>query len=117
MVEVNVGILCASIPTTKPLFNKAQREGSRKDSYECHSRDHSAVKSCGNDNDNCSHHKDAANGPIGVVLENDSYGLKQVQSGQVQRLDATPENGGNKAWRMPDSDVDERHAVWPESRV
>ncbi|KNG46220.1 adp-ribose pyrophosphatase [Stemphylium lycopersici] len=117
MVEVNVGILCASIPTTKPLFNKAQREGSRKDSYECHSRDHSAVKSCGNDNDNCSHHKDAANGPIGVVFQNDSYGLKQVQSGQVQRLDATPENGGNKAWRMPDSDVDERHAVWPESRV
>lgn len=117
MVEVNVGILCASIPTTKPLFNKAQRERSHKDSYECHSRDHSAMKSCGIDNDNGGHNDEGADGPIGVVLENDSYRLKQVQSGDFQRFDARPNNGVGGAWRMPDSDMDERRVVWPESSV
>lgn len=29
MVEVNIGILCASIPTLKPLFSKAQRRRTR----------------------------------------------------------------------------------------
>ncbi|ORY05182.1 hypothetical protein BCR34DRAFT_491046 [Clohesyomyces aquaticus] len=45
MVEVNVGIWCASIPSLKPLFFKAQRERTRATTgYKYHSRDKSGVK-------------------------------------------------------------------------
>ncbi|KAH7117832.1 hypothetical protein B0J11DRAFT_592292 [Dendryphion nanum] len=41
MVEVNIGIWCASIPALKALFVKAQREKSRGTGYQYHSRDKS----------------------------------------------------------------------------
>lgn len=37
MVEVNLGIWCASIPLLKSLFNKAQRERTRTTGYQYHS--------------------------------------------------------------------------------
>jgi hypothetical protein len=44
MVEVNVGILCASIPSLKALFSKGQREQSGTAAYKYHSRGKSGVQ-------------------------------------------------------------------------
>jgi hypothetical protein len=44
MVEVNVGILCASIPSLKALFSKGQRERSHTAGYKYHSRGKSGVQ-------------------------------------------------------------------------
>lgn len=48
MVEVNVGILCASIPSLKALFSKGQRERSKTSTgtggYMYHSRGKSGVQ-------------------------------------------------------------------------
>lgn len=46
MVEVNLGILCASIPSLKALFSKAQRY--RSSTYQFHSRGKSYGKNMGN---------------------------------------------------------------------
>lgn len=48
MVELNTGILCASIPSLKALFSKVQRERSTQDgTYQFHSRGFSGVKHYG----------------------------------------------------------------------
>jgi hypothetical protein len=45
MVEVNVGILCASIPSLKALFSSGQRQRSKNGAgYEYHSRGKSGVQ-------------------------------------------------------------------------
>jgi hypothetical protein len=44
MVEVNVGILCASIPSLKALFSKGQRERNGTAGYKYHSRGKSGVQ-------------------------------------------------------------------------
>jgi hypothetical protein len=45
MVEVNVGVLCASIPSLKALFSKGQRERSKNGAgYQYHSRGKSGVQ-------------------------------------------------------------------------
>ncbi|KAL1796564.1 hypothetical protein ACET3X_005104 [Alternaria dauci] len=121
MVEINVGILCASIPATKALFSKAQRHRTQNGSYQYHSRERSIIKSYGhgsgksNSNDNV--HEGIAKGPTGVVIQNEPYELKNVESGEYQPFDTRKQNGGGGAWRVPDSDVDEQRLVWPESRV
>ncbi|KAH9866501.1 hypothetical protein J1614_008191 [Plenodomus biglobosus] len=55
MVELNTGILCASIPSLKALFSKVQRERSTQDgTYQFHSRGFSGVKHYGKHSGNMS---------------------------------------------------------------
>jgi hypothetical protein len=123
MIEINVGILCASIPATKALFSKAQRNRTQNGSYQYHSRERSIMKSygqsSGKSNSNDNKHSDTAQGPTGVVIQNEPYELKEARSGDRKRLDARKQKGGGGggAWRVHDSDVDEEHPVLPESRV
>ena len=120
MVEINVGILCASIPATKALFSKAQRHRTHNGSYQYHSRERSIMKSYGHGSGKSNSNngqEGTAGGPTGAVIQNESYELKDVESGDHQPFDARKQNGGGGAWRVPDSDVDEQRLVWPESRV
>jgi hypothetical protein len=121
MVEINVGILCASIPATKALFSKSQRSRTQNGSYQYHSRERSVMKSYGHgsgkSNSNDNRHDDAAEGPTGAVIQNELYELKDVESGGHERFDTRKQKGGGGAWRVPDSDADEQRLVWPESRV
>ena len=121
MVEINVGILCASIPATKALFSKAQRGRTQNGSYEYHSRERSVMKSygrgSGNNNSNDNRHENTAKGPTGAVIQNESYELKDVEGGDHERFDTRKQKGDGGAWHVPDSDVDEQRLVWPESRV
>ncbi|CAN9298846.1 unnamed protein product [Alternaria alternata] len=120
MVEINVGILCASIPATKALFSKAQRHRTHNGSYQYHSRERSIMKSYGHGSGKSNSNngqEGTAGGPTGAVIQNESYELKDVESGDYQPFDARKQNGGGGAWRVPDSDVDEQRLVWPESRV
>jgi hypothetical protein len=43
MIEVNIGIWCASIPALKALVSSSQRERSRSTGYRYHSRDKSGT--------------------------------------------------------------------------
>lgn len=120
MVEINVGILCASIPATKALFSKAQRHRTHNGSYQYHSRERSIMKSYGHGSGKSNSNngqEGTAGGPTGAVIQNELYELKDVESGDHQPFDARKQNGGGGAWRVPDSDVDEQRLVWPESRV
>jgi hypothetical protein len=111
MVEINIGILCASIPATKALFSRAQRARTQNGTYQYHSRDRSVMKGYG---------KGSASGnktsSAGTVIQNESYELKDAES--AGRPDTREEErGGGGAWRVPDSVVHEQRVVWPESRV
>jgi hypothetical protein len=111
MVEVNMGILCASIPATKALFSKAQRERTQNGTYQYHSRGRSIVK----------YGKGSApgnkNSSAGSVIQNESYGLKDVEVERPDTGKKREERGGGGAWRTPESWVEEQRVVWPESRV
>jgi hypothetical protein len=124
MVEINVGILCASMPATKALFSKAQRHRTQNGSYQYHSRERSIMKSYGqgsgksnNNNSSDNGHEDAAQGPTGAVIQNKAYELNGVQSGNHTRAGSSRQNGGGGAWRVPDSHVHDERLVWPASRV
>ncbi|KAF1830883.1 hypothetical protein BDW02DRAFT_633260 [Decorospora gaudefroyi] len=106
MVEVNLGILCASIPATKALFSKAQRDRTKNGSYQYHSRERSITK--GYEKGSGSGHGNK-NSSAGIVVQN-SFPLKNVESLNTRK-------DGDGAWRRADSDVDEQQLVWPESRV
>lgn len=47
MIEVNIGIWCASIPALKALVSTGQRERSRGTGYKYHSRDKSGTGNTG----------------------------------------------------------------------
>ncbi|KAF2821492.1 hypothetical protein CC86DRAFT_302754 [Ophiobolus disseminans] len=96
MVEVNIGIYCASIPALKALFSSKQRERSRNGAYQYHSGGKS---------------ERSGNGSVGTVVKNDSYGLKDVESGRAPQQ-ARPQN-----WLASDSEVEVERVVQPVSRV
>lgn len=111
MVEVNLGILCASIPALKALFSRAQRERSQNGTYQYHSRERSGGKSYGKGSKGSS-----GGGSAGTVLQDEVYGLKAVRNGE-QRPSVRKEVRGGGAWRASDLDVEEQRIVYPESRV
>jgi len=96
MIEVNIGILCASIPALKALFSSKQRERSRNGTYQYHSRERSG-KNVG-----------SGNGSTGTVIRDDSYALKDVEHGGHAR----PQN-----WIASDSEFEGERVVQPTSRV
>lgn len=75
MVEVNVGIWCASIPALKALFIRSQRERSRNaSSYKYHSRDKSGPKFSGKKFGSTSDHSQ------GTTNASDVYDMKAMES-------------------------------------
>jgi hypothetical protein len=99
MVEIKIGILCASVPATKALFSRAQRAHTQNDTYQYHSRDRSAIKcySKGSANEN-------KTGSAGTVIQNESYELKDAES--TGRPDTRKEERGDGGTRrVPDSGV------------
>ncbi|KAF2845522.1 hypothetical protein T440DRAFT_407807 [Plenodomus tracheiphilus IPT5] len=110
MVELNMGILCASIPSLKALFSKAQRSRSiHNGTYRFHSHGFSGVKHYGKNSGSMS-----AAGTAGDA-EPETYVLKDVESGE--RLDSqrsASHVGG--AWLANDSEVDQ-NIVHPNSRI
>ncbi|KAH7063919.1 hypothetical protein BKA63DRAFT_185026 [Paraphoma chrysanthemicola] len=99
MVEVNVGIYCASIPSLKALFSSSQRQRSRAGAYHYHSRERSGKVS-----DHSS----------GTVIH-DSYGLKDVEHGSVPEpahARSQPQN-----WLASDSEAEQERIVYPQSRI
>jgi hypothetical protein len=99
MVEINIGILCASIPALKPLFTKDVRERSTKGgSYQYHSRERSIIKSHGKG--------DISNGV-------QTFAMKDVESSRKTDHDY----GAPSPSLGPDWDIDEQRLVWPQSRV
>ncbi|KAH7355513.1 hypothetical protein BKA66DRAFT_430231 [Pyrenochaeta sp. MPI-SDFR-AT-0127] len=111
MVEVNMGILCASIPALKALFSKSQRERSQNGAYHYHSRERSGGKSFGNGSKG-----NSGSGSAGTVIQNEAYNLKAVGSGE-QRPAVRNERQGGGAWLASDSELEEQRIVYPESRV
>lgn len=108
MVEVNMGILCASIPALKALFSKAQRQRTQNSGYQYHSRERSGGKSWG---------KSSGNGSKGTVIQNDDVDLKAMENGeQPPRKDSQGENG-NGAWLASDSEADDQRILHPHSRL
>jgi|TARA_R110002003_G_scaffold411_7_gene19591 hypothetical protein len=101
MVEVNVGIYCASIPSLKALFSSSQRQRqrSRTGTYLYHSRERSGKLS-----DNSA----------GTVVQHDSYGLKDVEHNVPEPAHARPP-GQN--WLASDSEVSQERIVYPQSRI
>jgi hypothetical protein len=112
MVEINMGILCASIPALKALFSKTQRGRTQNGTYQYHSRDRSVMKGYGQGSANGN-----KNSSAGTIIQNDSYMLKDVESERPNTSKEQEERGGGGAWRVPDSDADEQRVVWPESRI
>ncbi|KAJ4363433.1 hypothetical protein N0V83_009726 [Neocucurbitaria cava] len=111
MVEVNMGILCASIPSLKALFSKAQRERSQNSaSYQYHGRERSGGKSSKGS---------SGNGSAGTVIQNEAYDLKAVESGggEAGRPDTRKSNGGGGAWLASDSELEEQRIIQPVSGV
>lgn len=106
MVEVTFGILCASIPSLKALFSKAQRERTQNGTYQYHGSGRNGGKQYG---------KDSGNGSAGTVIKPESYGLKDVERGEQADTHKEANNGG--AWLASDSEIDEQRVVYPESRV
>ncbi|KAI8941917.1 hypothetical protein NX059_000032 [Plenodomus lindquistii] len=103
MVELNMGILCASIPSLKVLFSKAQRQRTTKNgTYQFHSRGFSSVDRYGKHSGN-----------ISAV---EIHGLKDLESGgtrsDLQRRE--PHVGG--AGLGNDSDAGQ-HAVQLNTRI
>jgi hypothetical protein len=73
MVEVNVGIWCASIPALKALFSKAQRQRTqhtRSNGYQYHGSERSGVsgQKLGN----------RTNGSMGTIIKNEEFVLEEV---------------------------------------
>jgi hypothetical protein len=99
MVEINIGILCASFPATKALFSKNVRErGTKGGSYQYHSRERSVIKS---------------HGKSGTSSGVQAFAMKDVESSRKAEHDyaaPSPSLG-------PDLDVDEQRLVWPQSRL
>jgi hypothetical protein len=93
MVEIHIGVYCASIPACKALFSSAQRHRSQTDGYQYHSQGRSG--------------KTGESGNNGSVRANESYGMKGVESGA-----AKPQN-----YLASDSEVDGESVVRPVSRV
>jgi hypothetical protein len=111
MVELNMGILCASSPATKALFSKTQRGRTQDGTYQYHSRERSVMKGYGKDRNK--------NSSVGTVIPIESYRLKDVESERpdTRKPKEREERDGGGAWRVPDSDVPDGRVVWPESRV
>ncbi|CAO2651442.1 Nn.00g040120.m01.CDS01 [Neocucurbitaria sp. VM-36] len=111
MVEVNMGILCASIPALKALFSKTQRERSQNSAYQYHSRERSGGKTPGNGS--------SGNGSAGTVIQNEVIDLKAMENGGgVPRPDTRrSSNGGGGAWLASDSEFEEQRIIHPEARV
>jgi hypothetical protein len=98
MVEVNIGIYCASIPSLKALFSSKQRDRSRNGTYQYHSRGKSGR---------------IGDGSVGTVVKNDSYRLKDVESsGEPEAAHTRPQT-----WLASDSEVEGERIVQPVSRV
>jgi hypothetical protein len=93
MVEIHIGVYCASIPACKALFSPAQRHRSQTGGYQYHSQGRSG--------------KTGESGNNGSVRANESYGMKDVESGA-----AKPQN-----YLASDSEIDGESVVRPVSRV
>ena len=106
MVEVTLGILCASIPSLKALFSKAQRERTQNGTYQYHGTERSGIKPYG---------KNGGSGSGTTVINAESYGLKDVERGE--QFDSRKEALGRGAWLATDSEGNEHRIVSPESRV
>ncbi|CAO2656493.1 Nn.00g052960.m01.CDS01 [Neocucurbitaria sp. VM-36] len=70
MVEINLGIYCASIPSLKALFSKAQRQRTQNtNGYQYHGSGRSGL----------SDKKTGALGPIGTIVKNEEFVMKTVR--------------------------------------
>ncbi|KAF1847599.1 uncharacterized protein K460DRAFT_306970 [Cucurbitaria berberidis CBS 394.84] len=108
MVEVNMGILCASIPALKALFSKAQRERSQNNSaYQYHGRERTGGIGSGKGSSGA--------GSEGTIIQKESYDLRVVESGG--QLDTRKGAYGGGAWLASDSEREEQRTIFPESRI
>ncbi|KAF2028186.1 hypothetical protein EK21DRAFT_114102 [Setomelanomma holmii] len=104
MVEVNVGIYCASIPSLKALFSSSQRQRSRSGAYHYHSRERSG--------------KTGTSGDFaGTLVQHESYGLKHVESGAIAPEPEPAHARPQQTWLASDSEVSQERIVYPQSRV
>jgi hypothetical protein len=81
MVEINLGIWCASIPALKALFSKAQRERTQNAGYQYHGTDRSGMSGRKASN--------RALGSMGTIIKNEEFVLREVQrsaSGSQERI-------------------------------
>lgn len=111
MIEVNMGILCASVPALKALFSKSQRERTQTSNgaYQYHSRERSGTDKM------FAKASSSGNGLVGTVIQNEAYGLKPVANGA--ETDTPKESHGGGAWLVSDSEVDEQPIIHPNDRV
>ena len=107
MIEVNIGIWCASIPALKALVSSGQRERSRGTGYKYHSRDKSGTGSNGNKIP-ASHAKKT--GGIGdsqstTLHAHEAYDLSPVDNKEIRF--PMPATGGPRKPSNADSDSSE----------
>lgn len=75
-VEVNIGILCASIPSLKALFLPGQRQRSRSNAYQYHSGGKSGLQEVGGSG--------IALAESGDRSKTDSFALDNIEAGSGQ---------------------------------
>jgi hypothetical protein len=105
MIEVNIGIWCASIPALKALVSSGQRERSRGTGYKYHSRDKSGTGSNGN-NIPASHVMNKSGDSKSTTLHaHEAYDLSPVENKELRF--AMPAAGGPIKPSNADSDSSE----------
>lgn len=100
MVELNTGILCASIPSLKALFSRGQRERTQNGTYHFHSRGFSGVQPN-------SKRSERMSPKAAGESELETYSLKDVERGERPDSQRRERHGG--AWLVSahDSEVDQ----------
>lgn len=83
MVEINVGIWCASIPALKALFSKSQRartQNTLTHGYQYHGSERSGTKQKS----------------MGTIVRNEEFTLEEIASreGSSERIVRNPRPGG-----------------------
>lgn len=80
MIEVNIGIWCASIPALKALISRGQRERSRATGYKYHSRDKSGPSRISAKKTGAS----SSEGSQGTVHGGEEFDMKYMQQDQPE---------------------------------
>lgn len=79
MVEINIGIWCASIPSLKALFSQAQRQRTQhtQQGYQWHSSERSGAGGSRHNNNKLGS-KGGALGSMGTIIKNEEFVLETV---------------------------------------